>query len=518
MRMTASELGRYRGELEQTARAAREYVLRRLDEEGQGLDVAGMRELAIEIVEDATGVFGDVAQDIACELFDEVMEADGETARATTFDGLIDHGRTEEKVRYYACALVDGDREGFDGRSADLAAYYVHRSAWDNLVRNCDLGHVRWARVPTGRDTCPTCLKLASRGFRYHSQDSAMRGKHRGCDCVVVPGSDGATIEGYDPDELYDLWKASEEIEADEALSRSERKAARRALIAEELERRRLVDMSDEARAVEDSARFVEQFGSSVAMDMASAIDGAIKSGDPDRANAARLLAKDIAEGFEVESVTADGSKFIPATGEVRFSPDGAHSTRTIAHELAHRRDFVSELNYTARKIGRDGMEDVTLATSAGKWSSMEFELDNKTLASRFRANGRGVTPAWRDLKKRLGVKTDAEAEKKLHELRRAAGLTEDAAESLSDIIHAASNGQIRFRHGHFDRTDADGNTVRDARGNPVPYWDGTTRVIEVWADYSASLVVSERESRLIRQLFPDECAIMDAMMEVMVK
>lgn len=223
MRMTASELERYRAELEQTARAAREYVLRRLDEEGQGLDVAGMRELAIEIVEDATGVFGDVAQDIACELFDEVMEADGETARATTFDGLIDHGRTEEKVRYYACDLVDGDRAGFDGRSADLAAYYVHRSAWDNLVRNCDLGHVRWARVPTGRDTCLRCLREASRGFVYHSEDSASHGKHRGCNCVVVPGNDGASIEGYDPDELYDRWRHPERYEAATALGKGER-------------------------------------------------------------------------------------------------------------------------------------------------------------------------------------------------------------------------------------------------------------------------------------------------------
>ena len=42
------------------------------------------------------------------------------------------------------------------------------------------------------------------------------------------------------------------------------------------------------------------------------------------------------------------------------------------------------------------------------------------------------------------------------------------------------------------------------------------SRTIEVWADYSSSLVVNGVESELIRELFPKETAIMDAMMEVM--
>ena len=50
-----------------------------------------------------------------------------------------------------------------------------------------------------------------------------------------------------------------------------------------------------------------------------------------------------------------------------------------------------------------------------------------------------------------------------------------------------------------------------------MPYWNDTSRTIEVWADYSAALVVSGGEAELIRELFPDETAIMDAMMEVMV-
>lgn len=205
--MTAAELSRYRGEIEASAEASRRYVLRRLSEEGAGLDVAGRRELAIEVIQDATGVFGDRAQATAAELFDEVMEADGVDARAQMFDGLIDHGRTEGSMHYAARKLVDGDRAGFDGDASDLAAYYVHRSAWFNMVNNCDLNHVRWARVPTGEETCEHCLMLASRGFAYHTQASASH-KHTGCDCVVVPGNKGSTIEGYDPEECEQRWKS----------------------------------------------------------------------------------------------------------------------------------------------------------------------------------------------------------------------------------------------------------------------------------------------------------------------
>lgn len=201
MRMKAAELARYRAQLDGTASDARAYVLRRLEDEGAGLDVAAMRQLAIEIVEDAVAVFGDQAQAVAADLFDEVMEADGEDARARLFDGLIDHGRTEGKVHYYARKLVDGDADGFAGDASDLAAYYIHRSAWENLVRNCDLNHVMWARVPTGRETCPWCLALAAKGFVYQSEIAASH-KHEGCDCVIVPGNKGSTIDGYDPDAI----------------------------------------------------------------------------------------------------------------------------------------------------------------------------------------------------------------------------------------------------------------------------------------------------------------------------
>lgn len=81
-------------------------------------------------------------------------------------------------------------------------------------VASGEKGEVRYARVPTGAETCPFCIMLASRGFVYHSE-AAARHAHPGCNCVVVPCFDSyyagtsrrfsasAAIEGYDLDGLY---------------------------------------------------------------------------------------------------------------------------------------------------------------------------------------------------------------------------------------------------------------------------------------------------------------------------
>ena len=69
---------------------------------------------------------------------------------------------------------------------------------------------VRFARVPTGRETCDFCITLASRGFVYYSRDSAQLygHMHANCDCVIVPSFVGAAVEiaGYDVDDLYEKY------------------------------------------------------------------------------------------------------------------------------------------------------------------------------------------------------------------------------------------------------------------------------------------------------------------------
>lgn len=90
----------------------------------------------------------------------------------------------------------------------------------------------RFARVPTGAETCPFCVMLASQGFVYHSAKSA--GKldhyHAHCSCRIVPQFGGESYEGYDPDEYLDRYsKLLDEGKLDpEALNRASARAKER--------------------------------------------------------------------------------------------------------------------------------------------------------------------------------------------------------------------------------------------------------------------------------------------------
>ena len=85
-------------------------------------------------------------------------------------------------------------------------------------------GGMRFARVPTGRETCGWCYMLASRGFGYTSAQAASAGSHEGCDCLVVPGADGKTVvEGYDPEWMRSCWSDCVSTVANDSLRRSAR-------------------------------------------------------------------------------------------------------------------------------------------------------------------------------------------------------------------------------------------------------------------------------------------------------
>lgn len=75
-----------------------------------------------------------------------------------------------------------------------------------------DKRKVRFARVPAGNDTCRWCIMLASRGFVYHSKESAelFGHSHSHCHCRVVPGWAGTTVEGYDPASIEKTWRQME--------------------------------------------------------------------------------------------------------------------------------------------------------------------------------------------------------------------------------------------------------------------------------------------------------------------
>lgn len=206
--LSRDRLEAYRADVDALGDSAVDYcaeLLRAMRDGNPGATVAELRDAAIFAIEDTLSIFGDQAALLACDLFDELAAESGESARSGVHDA-IDANLVESRVRYLARKLVTGDADGFDMDVRDLTRYLIKRDAFENMLRNCERNDLRYARVPSGRETCGFCLMLASRGFVYRSEKTAQgsHGFHNHCDCVIVPGFKGldqaAQIEGYDPD------------------------------------------------------------------------------------------------------------------------------------------------------------------------------------------------------------------------------------------------------------------------------------------------------------------------------
>lgn len=214
MRVTQARLDRYRADVDAYGDAAATYVeqyLRALMAENPGMSVAEIRDEAIEAIDDALNAFGDQASELALDLFEEVVAAYG-IEPETEIESVIPREMIDSGVRYRARDLVEGLSEKFTRDVADLSRYYIHRSAFENMERNCARNDLRYARVPSGRETCGFCFMLSSRGFDYRSEETAgsTHAYHEHCDCVIVPGFKdlpaSEQIEGYDPEAMLDRW------------------------------------------------------------------------------------------------------------------------------------------------------------------------------------------------------------------------------------------------------------------------------------------------------------------------
>lgn len=215
MAVSQARLNRYRADLDDLGEAARSFMvefIRATTANNPGMSVAELRDETIGAVDSALYAFGDQASSLALDLFDEIV-VDGHGLDAeTVIEDVINPEMIEGGVRYSARQLVEGDTEAFTRDVADLTRYYIKRSAMENMVRNCERNDLRYARVPSGRETCAFCFMLSSRGFVYRSEQTAghAHAYHENCDCVIVPGFDGIPadkqVKGYDPDGMLERW------------------------------------------------------------------------------------------------------------------------------------------------------------------------------------------------------------------------------------------------------------------------------------------------------------------------
>lgn len=218
----------YSREVTATTKAAAdrtEELLRGFMRRNPNATVAETRDFARAAVSQVATEYGNAAGQVAMQVFDGIMAAeDVPTRGASLYDGP-DVEAISRGAHYQARWLTDPEPnpDRFVQEMRELAEYHVrraaNRTAIDNVERTSSgrtgrASRVRYARVPTGGETCTYCAMLASRGFVYRSSESAGHADHRNCDCLIVPGLKGQTsIDGYDLQALRSVYDAFVEID-----------------------------------------------------------------------------------------------------------------------------------------------------------------------------------------------------------------------------------------------------------------------------------------------------------------
>lgn len=206
-------------------------------------DAIAVRALVAEAMPGLVAKYGEIAATVAADFYDEMrLQAGvpgGFTARVAT------PAVTDEVVRNSRWAIGPVFSEKPDGAAAlgrlgqvvDRMAMQQGRDTISQSVK-ADPSKPRWARVPSGPETCAFCLTMASRGAVYTSSVTASavgvgpgRGRprgyippgygsggggkrrplgeayHAGCDCTATPIFGGQSYpEGYNPDALYEQY------------------------------------------------------------------------------------------------------------------------------------------------------------------------------------------------------------------------------------------------------------------------------------------------------------------------
>lgn len=184
--------------------------------------VAEKREAAKLIMEGYVQGYDDVASEFAAEWYDHRTKSEGISLDQAITMAVYSPEKTDAVARYQARKLTKGGEAAFAKACGEYARNDAFRSLNETIIANVgrdrDKG-ARFARVPTGFETCTFCLMLASRGAVYHTRKTAGEWKHfhRRCDCKVVPSFEddplAEVVKGVDPRELYDLYKQFKEID-----------------------------------------------------------------------------------------------------------------------------------------------------------------------------------------------------------------------------------------------------------------------------------------------------------------
>lgn len=179
-------------------------------------DIAKARQEIIRVLNTYLPGFTGATATIAAEFYDVVREVQTGNRIGAIAYSAHNLQATEGATRAMMQTVVNGGtQEQLIAQLLERVDYEVKKTAGDCVVHNArrDNLKVKYARIPSGAETCTFCIMLASRGFVYHTDKTAgaVDHYHANCDCRIVPGFNDEEVEGYDPDVLYEKWKELEQ-------------------------------------------------------------------------------------------------------------------------------------------------------------------------------------------------------------------------------------------------------------------------------------------------------------------
>ena len=164
-------------------------------------DAAATRRVLMAFWPDLLTTYGGMASALAADVFEVQAEALGVKPK-TRLVRAVDAERASARLGW---ALSTTETLG---NAVVLLDELVKQPYRATFAASAGASGAGWARVPSGAETCPWCLILASRGAVYRSKDTAAGRKYHGdCDCTPTLVRDESDYpDGYDPDALYQRY------------------------------------------------------------------------------------------------------------------------------------------------------------------------------------------------------------------------------------------------------------------------------------------------------------------------
>lgn len=149
--------------------------------------------------------YGEGAGALASAMYDALAELSGKVVAPAVPAPTATYGEVAKTV--YGTSMVSNNPQVM----ADSIGRLVKLVSVDTMQQNALRDGAEWAWIPHG-DTCAFCLMLASNGWQRASKKAIKGGHaehvHANCDCTyAIRFSDDVDVEGYDPDEYYDMYR-----------------------------------------------------------------------------------------------------------------------------------------------------------------------------------------------------------------------------------------------------------------------------------------------------------------------